>query len=187
MCLAGGFRSPQSGLECRMEKSVYQGKIIKVTEEEISGIVWERAYLPSGVIIFPITDEGKIILINEKRPHETPSVRLKAVAGILEPEKGSPEENAQREMQEEIGFKATSMELLMNIKSNGTINNEQYFFVARGLIPSKLPNPDGEDTILGLVEVTPQELRLKLMRDEIKWSISTLGMLRLLEKHYPQS
>lgn len=170
-----------------MEKTVYQGQIIKVTEEKIGGIVWERAYLPSGVVIFPITDEGKIILINELRPHETPSVRLKTVSGILEPDKGSPEQNAQREMQEEIGFKASSMELLMNLKGSGTINHEQYFFVARGLIPSKLPNPDGEETILSLVELTPQELKAKLMNDEIKWSISTLGMLRLLEKHYPQT
>lgn len=169
-----------------MEKTVYQGQIIKVTEEKIGTITWERAYVPSGVVIFPITDEGKIILINEVRPHENPPVRMKAVSGILEPEKGSPEENAQREMQEEIGFKASQMELLLHLKGSGTINHEQYFFVARGLVPSKLPNPDGEESILGLVEFTPQELREKLLRDEIKWSLSVLGMLRLLETKFPR-
>jgi ADP-ribose pyrophosphatase len=164
-----------------MEKEVYKGKIIKVTEQFIEGISWERAYLPDGVVIFPITDEGKIILINEKRPHENPSTRIKPVSGILEYDKGTPLENAQREMQEEIGFKAKKMELLWHLKSSGTINNEQFFFVAKGLTPAKLPNPDGEDTILELLEFSPEQLMEKLLKDEIKWSMSTLGIFRLLK------
>ena len=164
-----------------MEKVVYNGNIIKVTEEKIGEIVWERAHLPDGVIIFPITDDGKIILIQEKRPHENPPVRIKPVSGILEHNKGSPEENAQREMQEEIGLKASKMELLWALKGSGTITHDQYFFKAQGLVPSKLPNPDGEETIMGMIEYTPQELLQTLLRDEIKWSMSTLGIFRLLQ------
>lgn len=164
-----------------MEKEVYKGNIIRVTEEKIGEIVWERAYLPDGVIIFPITEEGKILLIEEKRPHENPPYRLKPVSGILEPEKGSPEENAQREMQEEIGLKANKMELLMMLQGTGTITHTQYFYLAQDLIASKIPNPDGEETILGIKEFTPQELLEKLMKEEIRWSLSTLGIFRLLE------
>lgn len=165
-----------------MEKEVYKGKIIRVTEEVIENINWERVYLPDGVIVFPVTDEGKIILIEEKRPHETPQTRIKPVAGILEKEKGSPSENAQREMQEEIGFKANSLELLMELKGTGTVSNVQYFYVARGLTKSKLPNPDGEDTVIRLIEFTPQELLEKVLNNEIKWSLSTLGIFKLLIK-----
>ena len=164
-----------------MEKTVYKGNILRVTEEVIGGITWERAYVPNGVIIFPVTDEGKIILIRERRPHETPNVRIKPVSGILEEELGSPEENAQREMQEEIGFKAKDMKLLMKLQGSGTITHTQYFFVARGLEKSKLPNPDGEEVIEALIEYTPEELRSALKNDEIKWSMSTLGMFRLLD------
>ena len=164
-----------------MEKTVYQGNILKETEEVIDGVTWERAYVPNGVIIFPITDEGKIILIRERRPHETPNVRVKPVSGILEEELGSPEENAQREMQEEIGFKAREMKLLMTLQGSGTITHTQYFFMAKGLIPSKLPNPDGDEVIEALIEYTPDELREALRTDKIKWSMSTLGMFRLLD------
>jgi 8-oxo-dGTP pyrophosphatase MutT (NUDIX family) len=164
-----------------MEKEVYKGNIIRVTEEKIGEIVWERAYVPDGVIIFPITAEGKILLIEEKRPHETPPYRLKPVSGILEADKGSPEENAQREMQEEIGLKANKMELLMMLQGTGTITHTQYFYLAHDLIASKLPNPDGEETILGIKEFTPHELLEMLMREEIHWSMSTLGIFRLLE------
>lgn len=165
-----------------MEKEVYKGQIIRVTEEKIDHILWERAYVPDGVIIFPITDQGKIILIEEVRPHETPPLRIKPVSGILEPDKGTPMENAQREMQEEIGFKALEIEHLWTMKGSGTINSQQHFFIARKLVPSKLPNPDGENTVLGLKEYAPQELLEILMRDEIKWSLSTLGIFRLLRK-----
>ena len=77
-----------------MENKVYQGQIVTVTEEKIENINWERVYLPNGVIIFPMNDQGQILMVEEKRPHENPPFRIKPVSGILEPDKGSPEENA---------------------------------------------------------------------------------------------
>lgn len=164
-----------------MEKEVYKGNIVQVTEEKIGNVNWERVYVPNGVIVFPIDHEGRILLIEERRPHENPPVRIKPVSGILESDKGSPLENAQREMQEEIGLKALDMEFLWTMKGTGTINHEQHFFIARNLVPSKLPNPDGEESIMGIVPFTPDELFQKLMKDELKWSMSTLGVFRLLK------
>lgn len=169
-----------------MEKQVYKGQIIQVTEESIGGTTWERAYLPSGVIIFPINEKGQILMVEEMRPHETPTIRIKPVSGILESDKGSPTDNAQREMQEEIGFKAGEIENFWTMRSTGTVNSEQYFFVARNLIPSKLPNPDGEDTIMSIKAFGVEELKERFMNDEIKWSTSTLGFFRLL-KHLAHS
>lgn len=165
-----------------MEKTVYQGQIVKVTEEKIEGITWERAYLPSGVIIFPINDRGQILMVEEKRPHENPPQRIKPVSGILELEKGSPQENAEREMQEEIGFKAQIWENFWTMSSTGTINSHQHFYIARNLIASKLPNPDGEDTIMSIKAYELEELRAKYLNDEIKWSLSTLGFFRLYQQ-----
>jgi ADP-ribose pyrophosphatase len=163
-----------------MEKVVYKGNIIRITEEVIGGITWERAYMPDGVIVFPITDDGKIILIEERRPHENPPIRIKPVSGILEHDKGTPLENAQREMQEEIGLKSNDLKLLWKQKGSGTVNSEQHYFIARKLEASKLPNPDGEETILRTIAFTPDELKQKLLNDEIRWSMSTLGVFRVL-------
>lgn len=138
--------------------------------------------MPDGVIVFPITDDGKIILIEEKRPHENPPVRIKPVSGILEHDKGTPLENAQREMQEEIGLKSLDLQPLWTQRGSGTVNSEQHYFIARKLVADKLPNPDGEDTILRTIEFTPEELKTKLLNDEIRWSMSTLGVFRLLTK-----
>ncbi len=162
-----------------MEKIVYKGQIIKVTEEIIESITWERAYLPNGVIIFPLNDEGKILMIEEKRPHENPPSRIKPISGILEIERGTPEENAQIEMQEEIGFKASELINFWNMKASGTVNNQQYFFLARGLSHSKLPNPDGEDTIISVKAYDLEELYQLYLSDKISWSHSTLGFFKL--------
>lgn len=164
-----------------MQKEVYKGQIIRVTEEEMNNTIWERCFVPDGVIVFPITDEGKILLIEEKRPHETPNVRLKPVSGILEISLGTPKDNAQREMQEEIGFRAEKLTPILTINSSGTINSSQYFFIAEGLVADKLPNPDGEDVILSIKAYTPQELEEMVWQEKLKWSVSTLGIFKLLE------
>lgn len=162
-----------------METTKYQGHIIKVTEEEINNIVWERCYLPDGVIVFPFTSDGKILFVKEKRPHENPPVRLKPVSGIYEDDKGAPMENANREMQEEIGFRAKSLHHYFTLRANGTVNNTQYFFYATGLEKSKLPNPDGEDTIMEIIELGLEEIHDLYITDKLRWSHSTLGFLKL--------
>lgn len=164
-----------------MENKVYSGHIIQVTEEVIDGITWERAYLPNGVIIFPIDENGNILMIKEKRPHEDPPYRIKPISGMLELDKGSPEENAQRELQEEVGFKAGVLENFWTTKSTGTVNHVHYFYIARNLTPSKLPNPDGEDTIMEIIPFAIEELMQKFLKDEIRWSMSTLGFFRLYQ------
>jgi 8-oxo-dGTP pyrophosphatase MutT (NUDIX family) len=161
-----------------MQQEVYKGQIVRVTEEKIDHITWERVFLPSGVVIFPLTDDRKILMVEEKRPHENPPVRIKPVSGILEAEKGTPLENALREMREEIGL-AGDLELFWTLEGSGTINHKQYFFIARNLTPSKLPNPDGEDTIMSVKAYTVTELLDLYQQDQIKWSMSTLGVFRL--------
>ncbi|MBY0515577.1 MAG: NUDIX hydrolase [Bacteriovoracaceae bacterium] len=151
-----------------------------MTTEKIGEIIWERAYLPGGLVIFPVTSEGKILLIRERRPHENPPVRLKPVSGMLDAGE-SPLECAQRELQEEIGFKATSMKEFWTYKTSGTVNSVTHFFLATGLIPSKLPNPDGEDVIEEIIAFTPDEVAAKVASEEMRWGVSVMGWFKLLQ------
>lgn len=164
-----------------MENTVYRGNFIRVTEEEIDGINWERCYLRDGVIVFAQKDNGKFIMIREKRPHEGTKIRLRFVAGHIEPEL-SVEENVNKELQEEVGFKAQEIKVFYSVKASGTVNNRVYFALAKKLIPSKIPNPDG-DVIVSVEEFTFQEIMEKFLTDELRWSISTIGFLRLFHLH----
>jgi 8-oxo-dGTP pyrophosphatase MutT (NUDIX family) len=159
-------------------QTVYQGKFIQVVEENINGIIWEKAHLKSAVIVYPFTTKGEIIFVKEFRPHETPNVRIKPVTGILEPQL-SPIENANKELQEEIGIKANSLEVILSTTVTGSLNSTQHFILARDLVPSKIPNPDGEDTIQEVLYFSFHELMQKIHTMEIPWSLMTLGLFRL--------
>lgn len=160
-----------------MEIKSYSGKYIQVTEEVIDGQTWERCYLKHGVIVYPIAEDGKMYLITEKRPHEIPNVRLKFVAGHLEDDL-SPIENANKELQEEIGLKSLDLKEFFRIDSTGTVNNSVHFVLAKNLIPSKIPNPDG-DVILSIEKFSIDEIFNKIMANEIRWSSSVLGFFKL--------
>jgi ADP-ribose pyrophosphatase len=161
-----------------MEKTEFKGKFIKVTTEVIGSEVYERAYIPEGVVIFPITDAGNVLVIRELRLHETPNVRLKPVSGMLD-EGETPEENAQRELQEEIGFRANSLEKFWTYQSTGTVNSVTHFFLAKGLVASKFPNPDGEDAIMEILEVSFPDLRRMIATEEMRWGMSIMGFMRM--------
>jgi ADP-ribose pyrophosphatase len=162
-----------------MEETKYNGKFIQVTEEKIEGAIWERVYLNDGVQVFPITDEGKIILIEEKRPHEKHPIRLKFVTGLMDKKGEDPLETAQREMQEEIGYEAEKLELLLHRESSGTINNNFYQIIATGLNKSKIPNPDGEDTIVSIKAYTVNEIFELLETNKLPWSMGALAIYRI--------
>lgn len=161
-----------------MIKKVYQGKYIKVEEQTIENNVWEKVYLMDGISIYPITDDNKVLLVKEFRPHETPNIRLKPVTGIYEHEY-SFFENANRELQEEIGFEAKEIEKIWEIKSNGTVNATQFFCKAKKLSPKKIPNPDGEHTITEIIEMDILELKKQLLENKIPMHSSFVGIFKL--------
>lgn len=160
------------------ENQVYNGKFIQVVEQNINGIIWEKAYFNSAVIVYPFTKDGKIIFVKEFRPHENPQLRIKPVTGILEPQL-TPLENANKELQEEIGLKANKMEIILSTSITGSINSAQHFIVAWDLEESKIPNPDGDDSIREVLYYTFEELMQKIQNLEVPWSIVTLGLFRL--------
>ncbi len=162
-----------------MEEIKYAGNFVKVTEEKLSGLIWERVYIKSGVQVFPFTADGKIILIEEKRPHEKVPTRLKFVTGQMDNEAEDPLETANREMQEEIGFKANTLKILLHRESSGTINNHFYQVIAKDLVASKIPNPDGEDSIIRQKAYSIDEILEFYECGKMQWSMDSLGIYRI--------
>ncbi len=159
------------------KKTVYKGNVIEVVEQKIGSTTYESALVQPGIVIFPITDDGKILLIKEKRVHEVPDVRWKMAAGFYEKEY-SWQENAQRELQEEVGKKATKLEILLDVQNTGTIDLRCVFVLARGLIDSKLPNPDG-DVVLEIKPFTIDELFSASLSNNIPITLDSMGIFYL--------
>lgn len=161
-----------------MENFKYIGKYLKVSETEIDEHVWERVYLSNGVVIFPINEKGQILIIKEKRPHEKALERIKFITGHLD-ENEEVLTTANRELQEEVGLKAKYLQIFHEHHSNGTVNNSLYFVIAKGLMPSKLPNPDGEDTIMEQHYFYLDEIKEMILTEKIPFSFTALGLFKL--------
>lgn len=163
-------------------KTVYTGNyVLKVTEETINGDIYEKAHTRPAVVTFPVTEDGKIIIMKEKRPHEPNPWRWKPVTGFLE-DGEDPIDNAAKELQEEAGYRATNLEIIGEAHHNGTLNTSRYFVLAKGLVPDPIPNPDGDDVVMELKAFTIEELICMNLTGEIPMFFDNLGFFILKEK-----
>lgn len=161
-----------------MEKTLYQGNYLRLTEEEIQGHIFERVYLKDSVIVFPCDAQGRLLFIEEYRAHETPQRRWKTVTGHIDPG-DTPEATVKRELQEEIGYRANSMELLYHQVSTGTVNTRVWIYLAWDLEPSKLPNPDGEETILKVEALETSEWFQRILNGDLARGPTAVELFKL--------
>ena len=164
-----------------MEKTVYDGQFIQVRELKLDNYTWEKAYLPDSLVVFPLTEDGQIYMIVEARAHENTPQRLKFVTGHVEKDEDVLL-SANRELQEEIGLKANQVEIAYHHRSSGTLNSNFYMIVASEFIENKLPNPDGEETILEIKKFPLEDVERMIFNHEITWGLSCLGFLNILNK-----
>jgi 8-oxo-dGTP pyrophosphatase MutT (NUDIX family) len=101
---------------------------------------------PDWINVIPLTAEGQIVLIEQYRPG-IKKVTLEIPGGMVY--KGeSPPQTAVRELVEETGYRAATVELLGRTRPNPAIqNNWLYSFVARDCILAQAPQPDGAEQI----------------------------------------
>ncbi len=89
-----------------------------------------------GVLVVPLTDDGHVLLAVERSPAFGREM-LGLVGG--EVEAGEPlEETANRELQEELGWRAERIDFLGELHPFKYLISRQFAFLARGLVPSKL-------------------------------------------------
>lgn len=137
----------------------YKGKVISVRSDQLqyeTGATDQRDIVihPGAVAILPINEKGNLLLIEQwRRPVD--QIILELPAGILE--KGEdPASCAQRELQEEIGYRANQLTSMGGIFTTpGFCNEYIHLFLATELIESALP-PD-EDEAIDLVEISLKE------------------------------
>lgn len=88
---------------------------------------------PGAVVILPLLDDGRVVLIRNHRPMLGATL-LELPAGTLEP--GEPIEGAaRRELREETGYEGASFESLpWFYASPGITDEKMHPFVARGLV-----------------------------------------------------
>ena len=99
------------------------------------GAVKENYYIlerPDAAIVFPVTDEGEVLLVRQYRP-PLDLMELGLPAGLIESGE-EPEVAARRELAEETGYSGGKWETLGALASSPSLkNNWAHLFLAQGV------------------------------------------------------
>jgi ADP-ribose pyrophosphatase YjhB (NUDIX family) len=117
-------------------KKVYSGAIFSAYEWEQemfdgSSVTFERLRRPDTVGVFPVLPDGSIVIVKEEQPGFSGSY-VSILGGRMEPGE-APDVAALREMREESGFSAKSLELWDAQQPVNKIDWAVYTFIAKGV------------------------------------------------------
>ncbi|MBX3414139.1 MAG: NUDIX hydrolase [Pirellulales bacterium] len=138
--------------------------------------VRETVRHPGAVTIVPLFDDGRICLIRNFRL-SVGTTLVELPAGTLEPGE-PPLETAHRELREETGYRANSIEAVGEFwMSPGILDERMYLYVARGLTAGKT-HLDATEEIETLVTDWNEALAM-IDRGEIQDAKSIAGLLQV--------
>jgi ADP-ribose pyrophosphatase len=154
----------------RKEK-IFSGKVVQLYVEDVqlpNGKTSKREVIkhPGAVAIIPITKEGKLVLVRQYRK-ALERVLVEIPAGKLE--KGEePLATAQRELEEETGYRAQSMRHIVSFyTSPGFADELIHLYMAEGLEKLEDAASLDEDEFVDILEVTLEEALEMLEKREI--------------------
>jgi ADP-ribose diphosphatase len=93
-----------------------------------------------GVVVVPLTEDGLVLLAVERSPAFDAEV-LGLVGGAVE-EGESLEETANRELQEELGWRGARVDFLGELHPFKYLASRQFAFLVRELTASRLPGDE---------------------------------------------
>lgn len=142
-------------------ETIYEGKIITLRVEEVElpdGNKAQRELIrhPGAVSIIPITEDGKLVLVEQYRKALERTL-IEIPAGKIDPGE-VPEVTAVRELEEETGYGAKEFTYIQSFATSpGFANEVIHLYLARDLYPIENPAAGDEDEFIGLMEVTIEQ------------------------------
>jgi len=123
-------------------KEIFNGRIIKMNVDDIelpNGKIAQREVVlhhREGVAILPIDEDANVYLVRQYR-HALQRFTLEIPAGVIENGE-DPKDCAARELEEEIGFRAKNLKLLVSANNCvGVSNDKIYIYFAENLIKTE--------------------------------------------------
>jgi ADP-ribose pyrophosphatase len=165
-------------------QQIFSGRVISLQVDEVelpNGKTSNREIVkhPGAVAILPITDDNKIVMVEQyRKPLER--VLVEIPAGKLE--KGEePEQTALRELEEETGYMTNSLEWLISFyTSPGFADEIVHLYAARGLSKKMDAASLDEDEFVNLVEVTLEEA-IQLVKEKKVYDAKTAYAIQYLQ------
>jgi ADP-ribose pyrophosphatase len=159
-------------------KRIFKGRVFEVTVDTIreGDKTYERetVHHPGSAVIVPIFDDGTLALVRQYR-HPTVRYLLEVPAGTLKHGE-VPEEGAARELEEELGVTAESLEKLAEFfVTPGFCEEKMWLYLATGLIATEQRLED--DEIIEVVRVPFGQALGMITTGEIEDAKTIIGIM----------
>ena len=134
-------------------RTMYQGRVIRLVREVLQvrdrRLVRETILHPGAVVIIPRVDRSHLVFIRQYR-RAVGRTLLELPAGTLDPPE-SPRVCAQRELEEETGFRAKRLRRVGAFyPAPGLLSEQMTLFLADGLTPGPA-HPEADEMIRPVV------------------------------------
>ncbi|WP_010093138.1 NUDIX hydrolase [Ornithinibacillus scapharcae] len=164
-------------------EEIFNGKVISLQIDDVllpNGNKAKRELVkhPGAVGIIPITQDNKIVLVEQyRKPLEKPIIEIPA--GKMEPGE-APELTALRELEEETGYTTKSLDKICSFyTSPGFADEIMHIYLARDI--EKLENPPSldEDEFVEILEMTLEEAKKYVLEERIHDAKTNYAILYL--------
>lgn len=186
--------SPSNRLEILETRKVFQGRVFDVTADTIreGDITYVREVVehPGSAVIVPLFADDTVALVRQYR-HPARRYLLEIPAGSLD-QGETPAAGAARELEEELGFRAGSLERLSEFYvSPGFLAEKMWLYLATDLIATAQRLDD--DEIVEVVRVPFVRALQMIASGEIEDAKTIIGLLlaaprlglAMVETEYP--
>ncbi len=168
---------------------VHKGAIIDYYQDTIrvpngNIVKWDLITHKGAAAVVAVKDDGKLLMVRQYR-NALDRETLEIPAGALDTAEEPTEIAAARELEEETGYKAGKLELLISLKTTVAFCNERIdVYVATDLIPSK--QHLDEDEFLNVESYDLEEL-LQMIFDCKIQDGKTVASILAYQKKYRQA
>lgn len=172
-----------------MVRNIYTGKVVTLNVDRVqlpNGLTVELETIrhPGAAAVIPLKDNGTIVLIRQFR-HAAGGFIYEIPAGKLHPGE-NPLHCASRELEEEVGYRAASFELLFSIfTAPGFADEVIHVYQATGLTKGR--QQLDRDEVLEVVEMPLSEAVRKIEDGTIRDAKTIVGLqavyLRNVTRH----
>ena len=158
----------------------YEGSIVKVYMDEIElpdGKIakWDFINHDGAAAVVPVTEDGKILMVKQYR-NALDRYTLEIPAGKLDNKLEETKVCAARELEEETGYKAGKLELLITLRTWVAFTNEKIdVYVATDLTPTK--QHLDEDEFIDVKAYELEELKEMIFHGELQDAKSISSIL----------
>lgn len=144
---------PPSQPETRLSSQcLYDGRVVRLELDAVrlaSGLETQREVIrhPGAVVIVPLTDDGRVVLIRQYR-YAAGRTLLELPAGTLDHPGEEPQAAAERELLEETGHRAREWRRIAGFFSApGFCDELLHCYLALGAQPAGEAAPDPDETV----------------------------------------